>query len=119
MRLAAICGLDVAPVQLTKSSNKDVLLIERFDRRHTDAGWQRRSMLSALTLLGLDEMMARYASYEDFAELIRHKFTDVSETLKELFSRLVFNVCFKGDSNGAKEVRQLCVLRSKRADGGK
>jgi serine/threonine-protein kinase HipA len=92
MRLAALCGLNVAPAQLTKSSNKDVLLIERFDRRHTGAGWQRRSMLSALTLLGLDEMMARYASYEDLAELIRHKFTNVSETLKELFSRLVFNI---------------------------
>jgi serine/threonine-protein kinase HipA len=92
MRLAARCGLNVASVQLTKSMNKDVLLIERFDRLYTEAGWQRRSMLSALTLLGLDEMMARYASYEDLAELIRHKFTNVSETLKELFSRLVFNV---------------------------
>jgi len=92
MRLAALCGLNVAPVQLTKSLNKDVLLIDRFDRRCTDAGWQRRSMLSALTLLGLDEMMARYASYEDLAELVRHKFTHVSTTLNELFSRLVFNI---------------------------
>ena len=92
MRLAALCGLNVAPVQLTNSLNKDVLLIDRFDRRCTDEGWQRRSMLSALTLLGLDEMMARYASYEDFAELVRHKFTHVSTTLNELFSRLVFNI---------------------------
>lgn len=92
MRLAALCGLNVAPVQLTNSLNKDVLLIDRFDRRCTDTGWQRRSMLSALTLLGLDEMMARYASYEDFAELVRHKFTHVSTTLSELFSRLVFNI---------------------------
>jgi len=92
MRLAALCGLNVASVQLTKSLNKDVLLIDRFDRRYTDAGWQRRSMLSALTLLRLDEMMARYASYDDLAELIRHKFTHVSTTLKELFSRLVFNI---------------------------
>ncbi len=92
MRLATLCGLNVASVELTKSLNKDVLLIERFDRQYTEAGWQRRSMLSALTLLRLDEMMARYASYVDLAELVRHKFTDVSETLKELFSRLVFNI---------------------------
>ncbi len=92
MRLALLCGLDVARVELTASSNKDVLLIERFDRQQTDNGWQRHSILSALTLLGLDEMMARYASYEDFAEIIRHKFTDVSATLRELFSRLVFNI---------------------------
>jgi serine/threonine-protein kinase HipA len=92
MRLASLVGLDVAPVALTKSSKKDVLLIERFDRNHTGQGWQRKCMVSALTLLGLDEMMARYASYEDLAEIIRHKFTDAPATLRELFSRLVFNI---------------------------
>jgi len=92
MRLAGLVGLDVAPVSLTKSSNKDVLLIKRFDRIHTLQGWQRKGMFSALTLLGLDEMMARYAGYQDLAEIIRHKFTDASATLRELFSRLVFNI---------------------------
>jgi serine/threonine-protein kinase HipA len=92
MRLASLIGLNVAPVALTKSSQKDVLLIERFDRNLTGQGWQRKCMVSALTLLGLDEMMARYASYEDLAEIIRHKFTDAPVTLRELFSRLVFNI---------------------------
>ena len=92
MRLAGLVGLNVAPVSLTKSSDKDVLLIERFDRIHTLQGWQRKGMVSALTLLGLDEMMARYAGYQDLAEIIRHKFTNASATLKELFSRLVFNI---------------------------
>lgn len=92
MRLAGLIGLNVAPVELTESSQKDVLLVERFDRNLTEAGWKRKCMLSALTLLGLDEMMARYASYQDLSEIIRHKFTDVRKTLKELFSRLVFNV---------------------------
>jgi serine/threonine-protein kinase HipA len=49
-------------------------------------------MVSALTLLGLDDRMARYASYETLAEIIRHKFTAPSNTLKELFSRLIFNI---------------------------
>jgi len=92
MRLAALVGLNVATVSMTKSSNKDVLLIERFDRRHTGDGWQRKSMVSALTLLGLDEMMARYAGYQDLSEIVRHKFANASATLKELFSRLVFNI---------------------------
>ena len=92
MRLANLIGLNVAPVALTKSSKKDILLIERFDRTHTGQGWQRKCMVSALTLLGLDEMMARYASYQDLSEIIRHKFTDARTTLKELFSRLVFNI---------------------------
>jgi serine/threonine-protein kinase HipA len=92
MRLAKIVGLNVAPVSLTKASHKDVLLIERFDRTKSPHGWQRKIMLSALTLLGLDEMMARYASYEDLAEIIRHRFTDAKATLTELFSRIVFNI---------------------------
>lgn len=92
MRLAHYAGLNVAPVKLAKASHKDVLLIERFDRKKVESGWQRKSMISALTLFGLDDMMARYASYETLAEIIRHKFTDPVETLHELFSRLVFNI---------------------------
>ncbi|MDC9728974.1 MAG: HipA domain-containing protein, partial [Methyloprofundus sp.] len=92
MRLAALSGINAAPVKLTKASNKDILLIERFDRIASNQGWQRRSMVSALTILGLDEMMARYASYENLADTIRAKFTDAPNTLKELFSRLVFNI---------------------------
>ena len=49
-------------------------------------------MVSALTLLGLDEMMGRYASYEGLAEIVRHRFTDARATLRELFWRLVFDV---------------------------
>jgi serine/threonine-protein kinase HipA len=92
MRLAALAGLDVAPVQLIKAANKDVLLIERFDRERTAEGWSRKAMVSALTLLELDDMMARYASYEVLAEIIRHHFTNPRETLKELYSRLAFNI---------------------------
>jgi serine/threonine-protein kinase HipA len=92
MRLAALCGINAAPVSLVRASGKDVLLVERFDRQRVNAGWQRRSMVSALTMLGLDEMMARYASYQDLAEIIRHRFTDASATLRELFSRIVFNI---------------------------
>lgn len=92
MRLAAMLGLDAAPVQLAHIAGKDVLLVERFDRVRTEAGWQRRAMVSALTLFGLDEMMARYASYADLTEIIRHRFSQPRETLRELFGRLVFNI---------------------------
>lgn len=92
MRLAELAGLDVAPVSLTTAMHRDVLLIERFDRVASEKGWQRRAVVSALTMLSLDEMMARYASYEDMAELIRYRFVSALQTLRELFSRLVFNV---------------------------
>lgn len=92
MRLATLAGLNVAPVKMARASGKDVLLIERFDRVHNGKGWTRKSMVSALTLFGLDDMMARYASYEEFAEIIRRRFNEPKATLKELFARLVFNI---------------------------
>src|SRR5690606_17469616 len=92
MRLAALAGINVAPVKLVQAAQKDILLIERFDREKTPTGWTRKAMVSALTLFGLDDMMARYASYETFAEFIRHRFADPKETLAELFSRIVFNI---------------------------
>lgn len=92
MRLAALAGLDAAPVRLERSAGKDVLLVRRFDREKTPDGYRRRIMVSALTMLGLDEMMARYAGYEELAEIVRHRFAQPKPTLRELYGRLVFNV---------------------------
>jgi serine/threonine-protein kinase HipA len=92
MRLAKEVGLNVAPVKITSAAGKHIILIERFDRIKIDGDWQRKAIFSALTLFGLDDMMARYASYETLAEIIRHKFSNPKETLEELFSRLVFNI---------------------------
>ena len=92
MKLAALAGLDVAAVKLVKAVGKDVLLIERFDRIRTGDGWSRKCMVSALTMFGLNDMTARYASYADFAEIIRHRFFDPRAALREMFGRLVFNI---------------------------
>ena len=92
MRLAGLAGLDVAPVQLTRSMDMDVLLVKRFDRERTKGGVARRAMVSALTLFGLDERLARYASYEYLADILRARAVAPRETLEELFSRMTFNV---------------------------
>jgi serine/threonine-protein kinase HipA len=92
MRLAEKAGIAAAAVGLERTAGKDVILIERFDRQKTKDGWTRRAMVSALTLLSLDEMMARYASYEDLATIIRHRFVSPKTALKELYARMVFNV---------------------------
>jgi len=92
MRLAKILGLRVAAVRLVQAGGRDVLMVERFDRTRTTGGWCRRAMVSALTLFELDELMARYASYERLAEIVRYRFRDPDATLRELFSRLIFNV---------------------------
>ena len=92
MRLAQEVGLNVAPVKLEQSMGRDVLLIERFDRKHLETGWSRKMLVSALTLFGLDEIMAAHASYTELAEIIRRRFTDPKDTLREMFSRMIFNI---------------------------
>lgn len=92
MRLAERAGLRAAPVRLERAAGRDILLVERFDRERLGAGWARKAMVSALTLFELDEMMARYASYEELCSIVRHRFTAPEVTLRELFARLVFNI---------------------------
>lgn len=89
MELARRAGLTVAPVRLAEAHGRDALLVERFDR---PGGGRRRAIVSALTMLGLDEAGARYGSYADFADLVRARFTEPKATLRELFSRIVFNI---------------------------
>ena len=92
MRLARLAGIDAAPVSLVRASGKDVLLVERFDRAKIKAGWTRRAIVSALTLEGLNDLSGHHAGYDTLAEIIRSRFTNSAETLKELFKRLVFNI---------------------------
>jgi serine/threonine-protein kinase HipA len=90
MELARRVGLDVARVELVESMGRDVLLVERFDRAASTG--TRRAVVSALTMLSLDEMMARYASYADLAEIVRRRFVNAPATLRELFARITFNI---------------------------
>ncbi|HEV7770654.1 MAG TPA: type II toxin-antitoxin system HipA family toxin [Solirubrobacterales bacterium] len=89
MELARRAGIDAAPVELTSALGRDALLVERFDR---PAAGGRRAMVSALTMLRLDEWSARDASYADLADLVRSRFSDPGPTLRELFARIVFNI---------------------------
>jgi serine/threonine-protein kinase HipA len=90
MELGRRVGLDVARVELVESMGRDVLLVERFDRDASTGA--RRAIVSALTMLSLDEMMARYASYADLAEIVRRRFLNAPATLRELFARITFNI---------------------------
>jgi serine/threonine-protein kinase HipA len=97
MELARRAGIDAASVRLAKAHSRDVLLVERFDR---PGEGRRRNLISALTMLELDEAGARYASYADLADLIRARFTESKQTLRELFARIVFNVlCSNNDDH--------------------
>lgn len=92
MRLAKLAGLNVAQVELTRAEGKDILLVERFDRVWNGNGFMRKAMVSSLTLQGLDENAARYASYPAVAEALRHRAADPKGDQRELWSRMLFNI---------------------------
>lgn len=99
MELARRVGLDVAATEVTEVLDHDVLLVERFDR---PGGGRRRMLVSALTMLELDEQFARYATYHDLADLIRAQFRDADATLRELFARIAFNICVSNTDDHAR-----------------
>ena len=99
MELARRAGLEVARVELTSAIGRDALLVERFDR---PGSGKRRAMVSALTMLGLDEFGGRYASYAKLADQVRARFTEPVATLRELFSRIVFNILSGNNDDHAR-----------------
>lgn len=119
MELARRVGLDVAATSMTQTLGRDVLLVERFDR---EPGSRRRyGLVSALTLLGLHDVHAHYATYPDFADVIRHRFVDPKRTLHELFRRLVFNVLTGNRDDHARncgDARSCIRTRSRTTPAG-
>jgi len=92
MRLARFVGLRVATVEVVVAENKDVLLVERFDRVKRGRVWLRKAMVSGLTVQGLDELSARYVSYAVLAKIFRQRSSDPAGDMKELWSRMLFNI---------------------------
>lgn len=100
MELARRVGLDVATTELVQVAGRDVLLVDRFDR--IPGADTRTGVVSALTLLGLSEMMARYASYPELADEVRRRFAEPESACHELFRRLVFNVLVSNTDDHAR-----------------
>ena len=102
MELARRAGIDAARVELAQALGREVLMVERFDRTHRGA---RRMMVSALTILechGAHGIAGRYATYADLAHQIRARFTDADSTLREMFSRIVFNILVSNTDDHAR-----------------
>jgi len=102
MWLAQKIGINAAPVKLVEVKGRFVLLIERFDRIKIANYWARKFMVSALTLLQLDEMEGRYASYLDLADQITRNCKMLITDLHELFKRMVFNILIGNTDDHAK-----------------
>lgn len=91
--LAKACELNVAESELMTVAGRDVLLVRRFDRDHTQAGYRRHRMVSALTLLRSDDNPIRRTnwSYLLLADEIRRVSARPEADLRELFARMCFN----------------------------
>jgi len=91
--LAARCGITAAESRVVKVGDRDVLLVKRFDREKTKAGYLRARMVSGLTLLRAEDATAERAnwSYPALAEELRRACAASREAAHELFRRMVFN----------------------------
>ena len=100
IELARRCGLDVPDARVIKSAGRDVLLIERFDRR---ASGQRHHVVSGLTMLGLDALLgARYGSYPELLDVLRELARAPQQVGRRLFERVVFNVAIGNNDDHAR-----------------
>jgi serine/threonine-protein kinase HipA len=94
LNLARECGLDAADSRLMRMTDRDILLVRRFDReRATPGNYRRARMLSALTLLRAgDTYVSRDRwSYVLLAEELRRVSAQPKADARELFRRMLFN----------------------------
>jgi serine/threonine-protein kinase HipA len=91
--LARACGLTAAESRVAEVAGRDVLLVKRFDREATPAGYLRTRMISALTLLRAEDNhpSRNRWSYVLLAEDIRRVCSEPAHNAAELFRRMCFN----------------------------
>jgi serine/threonine-protein kinase HipA len=89
MSLAKKAGLHVPTIDRTIVSNRDVYLIQRFDRENMD---KPIPFMSGLTATGLHEQDYPQWSYYRLVDAINHFCLNPIEDKIELFKRMVFNI---------------------------
>lgn len=120
LRLAAVAGLNVPPVEVRQLGDRKVMLIKRFDRYWTAPGMalaadvdllttqpgaglieHRRGFVSGLTLAACDETESRTKAYSDLAQAVRSHChpSGIRADNAELFKRMVYNVLVSNDDD--------------------
>ena len=108
--LARRCGLNVAKARLQPVGESDVLMVQRFDRDHTDNGYLRFGLVSGLTVLNCSDSpldRARW-SYPLLADNLRRWSDKPEADCAELFMRMVFNAAV---TNNDDHPRNHALLR--------
>jgi serine/threonine-protein kinase HipA len=116
LELARKCGLQVCTARLESIGDRDVLMLQRFDRQHTnagDGGYLRFGLVSGLTLLGSDDDPLDRAkwSYLLLADQLRRWSDKPDRDCAELFRRMVFNAAVTNDDD---HPRNHAAIRSGR-----
>ena len=87
LRMAQNAGIPVPGFRLEKILGKNVLLLERFDRRKKQI---RVPFLSAMSMLGASDGDRR--SYIEIGEALKEHGASATEDLVDLWRRMVFNI---------------------------
>jgi serine/threonine-protein kinase HipA len=113
LRLAQLAGIRIPELKepVTLAQGTDVMLIERFDRVGAADTMTRRHFISALTLLGCHEADSPNKNYADIADAMRQYGAApmLADNLKELFSRMVFNILVTNDDDHLRNHGMLWV----------
>lgn len=104
------CGLNVTHARLQAVGDSDVLMLQRFDREHTDGGYLRFGLVSALTVLDCDDSYLNREpwSYPRLADNLRRWSDRPEADCAELFRRMVFNAAV---TNNDDHPRNHALLR--------
>lgn len=108
--LARRCGLNVAQARLQQVGDSDVLMLQRFDREHTDRGYLCFGLVSGLTVLdaGDSHLDRERWSYPLLADELRRWSDKPEADCAELFRRMVFNAAV---TNNDDHPRNHALLR--------
>lgn len=95
MQLARLCGIEVPDTRVVQVlGGRDILLVERFDRRPGEHGVERIPFISAATMLGFTQAQVEQGgSYPGLAAAMRRhgRADSLHQDLADLYRRMVFN----------------------------
>lgn len=89
MMLAKKCGLDIPNIYLSKALEREVFLIERFDRDKENNPYH---FASALTMTNIAENEYERFRYRELCETIQKYSDDHKRDLLKLYKRVAFNI---------------------------
>lgn len=99
LELARRAGVETVEAELTTAAARDVLLVRRFDRVGNS---RRRMTVSALTILGVHEYAARYATYPELLDKLRQYSDSPGSVGPALFRRIAANIALGNTDDHAR-----------------